>query len=122
MSFLTGKSITIETAKSCLSELLGGAEPINVTVDKIFTAVFKQYGVKKEDIIGSKRNKEIANARHIAIYLIRSITEMSFPNIGKIFNRDHATIITSNEKIEKKIHSDPAFNIEIMGITKEITG
>lgn len=123
LSFLTGKAITIDTAKSCLSELLGGAEPINVTVDKIFTAVFKQYGVKKEDIIGPKRNKEIAHARHIAIYLARNITEMSFPNIGKIFGgRDHATVMFSFDKIDKKIHTDPAFNIEIMEITKEITG
>ncbi len=122
MSFLTGKKITMDIAKSCISELLGGAEPVNVTVDKIFTAVFKKYSIKKEDIIGQKRNKEIAAARHISIYLIKAITEMSFPNIGKIFNRDHSTIIASYDKIEKKVFSDPVFNIEIMELTREITG
>ena len=122
LSFLKGEKITMETAKSCLSELLGGAEPINVTVDKIFTAVFKKYGVKKEDIIGQKRNKDIANARHISIYLIRAITEMSLPNIGKIFNRDHSTVLTSYEKIEKRVFTDPVFNIEIMELSREITG
>ncbi|MBQ7383180.1 MAG: chromosomal replication initiator protein DnaA [Clostridia bacterium] len=122
LSFLTGKKITMETAKGCLSELLGGAEPVNVTVDKIFTAVFKKYGIKKDDIIGQKRNKEIAAARHISIYLIRAITEMSFPNIGKIFNRDYSTIIASHDKIEKKVFADPVFNIEITELTKEITG
>lgn len=122
LSFLTGKKITMETAKGCLSELLGGAEPVNVTVDKIFTAVFKKYGIKKEDIIGQKRNKEIAAARHISIYLIKAITEMSFPNIGKIFNRDHSTIIASHDKIEKRVFSDPVFNIEITELTREITG
>lgn len=122
LSFLKGEKITMETAKSCLSELLGGAEPINVTVDKIFTAVFKKYGVKKEDIIGQKRNKDIANARHISIYLIRAITEMSLPNIGKIFNRDHSTVLTSYEKIEKRVFADPVFNIEIMELSREITG
>ncbi len=122
LSFLTGKKITMETAKGCLSELLGGAEPINTTIDKIFTAVFKKYGIKKEDIIGQKRNKEVAYARHISIYLIKSITEMSFPNVGKIFNRDHSTIISSFDKIQKKVHSDPVFNIEIMELTREITG
>ena len=122
LSFLKGEKITMETAKSCLSELLGGAEPINVTVDKIFTAVFKKYGIKKEDIIGQKRNKDIANARHISIYLIRTITEMSLPNIGKIFNRDHSTVLTSYEKIEKRVFSDPVFNIEIMELSREITG
>ncbi len=122
LSFLKGEKITMETAKGCLSELLGGAEPINVTVDKIFTAVFKKYGIKKEDIVGQKRNKDIAYARHISIYLIRTITEMSLPNIGKIFNRDHSTVLTSYEKIEKKVFSDPVFNIEIMELSREITG
>jgi chromosomal replication initiator protein len=58
-----------------LSQLLIGVEPINVTIDKIYTAVFKKYGIKKEEILGQKRNKEIANARHICIYLVREITE-----------------------------------------------
>ena len=122
ISFLTNKSITMETAKSCLSELLGGAEPVNVTIDKIFTAVYKKYGIKKEDIISAKRNKEIASARHVTVYLIRRITEMSLPNIGKILSRDHTTVMSSIEQIEKKIHSDPIFNIEIEEMIKEITG
>lgn len=122
LNFLTGKKITMEIAKDCLSELLGGAEPINVTVDKIFTAVFKRYGITKEDIIGQKRNKDIANARHIVIYLIREITEMSLPNIGKILNRDHSTVLTSIDKIKKKLTSDSMFNIEITELKNEISG
>ena len=122
LSFLSGKGISMELAKSCLSELLGGAEPISVTVDKIFTSVFKKYDIKKEDIISSKRTKEIAFARHISIYLIRNITEMSLPNIGKIFNRDHSTILSSCDLIEKKRHTDHLLNIELEEMTKEITG
>ena len=122
LNFLTGKKITMDIAKDCLSELLGGAEPINVTVDKIFTAVFKRYGITKEDIIGQKRNKDIANARHIVIYLIREITEMSLPNIGKILNRDHSTVLTSIDKIKKKLTSDSMFNIEITELKNEISG
>lgn len=122
LSFLSGRSISMELARSCLSELLGGAEPVNVTVDKIFTAVFKKYSIKKEDLIGTKRTKEIAFARHVSIYLIRSVTEMSLPNIGKIFNRDHTTILSSCETIEKKMLTDPIFNIEINEMIKEITG
>ena len=122
LTFLSGKTITMEIAKNCLGELLGGAEPISVTVDKVFTAVYKKYGVKKEDLIGTKRNKEIAFARHVAIYLIRTVTEMSFPNIGKIFSRDHATIISSYDKIYKKTSIDPVFNIEVLEMSKEVTG
>ena len=122
LSFLSGKKISLELAKDCLSELLIGVEPINVTIDKIYAAVFKKYGIKKEEILGLKRNKEIANARHICVYLIREITEMSFPNIGKIFGgRDHATIMSSYNKISKSL-SDPMLDIEIKELLHEITG
>ena len=122
LTFLSGKKINMELAHSCISELLGGAEPTNVTVDKIFSSIFKKYNVHREDIIGSRRTKDVAWARHVSIYLIRSITDMSFPNIGKIFNRDHATIMSSNETIEKKIQTDNLFALEIAEMKKEITG
>jgi chromosomal replication initiator protein len=121
LSFLSGKTITMEVAKGCLSELLGGAEPMSVTVDKVFSAVYKKYGINKEDLIGTKRNKEIAFARHVSVYLIRAVTEMSFPNIAKVFSRDHATIIASYDKIQKKLSLDPVFNIEIEEMKKEVT-
>jgi len=120
-SFLNGTAITVETAENCLHELLGGAEPVNVTVEKIFTSVYKKYGIPKDELTGKKRSKEIANARHVTIYLIRKITEMSFPNIGKIFEKDHTTILASYEKIEKRLFSDPMFQVEIMEIEKEIS-
>ena len=122
VSFLTGKSISMELARSCLSELLGGAEPVNVTVDKIFSAVYRKYNVGKEELLGTKRNREIANARHLTIYLIRTITEMSLPNIGKIFNRDHSTVLASCSFIEKKINLDSIFKMELDELIKEVTG
>lgn len=121
-SFLSGQRITMETAKSCISELLGGGEPLNVTVDKIFTAVFQKYGVNKEDLLSTKRNREIAEARHVAVYLIRTVTEMSFPSIGKLFSRDHATIMTSYKKIEERTMKDAVFFMEITELSKEISG
>jgi len=101
---------------------LGGAEPISVTVDKIFASVYNKYGISKESLTGNKRNKDIANTRHITVYLIRELTEMSFPNIAKIFERDHSTIISSHRLIETKIIEDPAFAADIGELKKEITG
>ncbi|MBE6696578.1 MAG: chromosomal replication initiator protein DnaA [Ruminococcaceae bacterium] len=121
MSFLSGRKITMELAKGCISELLGGAEPTSVTVDKVFSAIYKRYNIKKEEIIGTRRTKEIAAARHLSVYLVRTITEMSLPNIGKIFNRDHSTILSSIEAAEKTLRNDPILEIEIAEMIKEIT-
>ena len=121
-SFLSGQEITMEMARNCLSELLGGAEPINVTVDKIFSAVFNKYNVSKEELLGQKRTKDIAHARHISIYLIREITEMSFPSLGKLFNRDHTTMIESCKRVSNDVAKDPLFSMELSELAKEISG
>ena len=121
-SLIMEQVINLELAKSCINELLGGAEPISVTVDKIFSAVFKKYNVSKEDIKGKKRVKNITWARQVTIYLIREITELSFPDIGDIVDKDHSTVIYSNNLIVKKIASDPLVNIEIEELIKEISG
>ncbi|MBR2334798.1 MAG: chromosomal replication initiator protein DnaA [Clostridia bacterium] len=120
VKFLSGSEITMDIAKKCMNELLGGAEPINVTVDKIFAAVEKKYNVSKADLESKSRVKEVAQARHLAIYLIRSITEMSLPHIGKMFNRDHSTVISSIEAIDKKRAMFPSFDAEVSEIKKEI--
>ncbi len=120
--FLSGQEITMEVARGCIADLLGGEEPVSVTVDKIFATVYKKYGITKEDLIGKNRSREIAQARHVTIYLIRKITEMSLPNIGKLFNRDHTTALASCEAIEKKLKTDAMLTLDINEMTKEVTG
>lgn len=120
IGFVYGKVITMDVARGCIDELLGGAEPVDVTVDKIFSAVYRKYGIKKEDIIGERRTKNIAQARHIAIYLIRQITDMSFPGIGRILNRNHTTIISSIETVEKNIMASQSFSMEIDELIKSV--
>ncbi len=122
LRFISGQSITMELAKSCLSELLGGAEPVNVTVEKIFGAVHAKYNIPKSELVGKKRTKEIATARHIAVFLIREITDMSYPSIAKIFDRDYATIHASFEQMDRKYTSDSMFKIEIDSLIKDVTG
>ena len=119
--FLTSEKIDMDLARGCISELLGGAEPTSVTVEKIFSSVYQKYGIKKEDLISTKRNKEIAYARHITAYIIREVTEMSLPSIAKIFNRDRTTIISSLETIERKLVTDAMLNFEIKEIIKEVS-
>ena len=120
-SLIMNQEINMELAKSCLSELLGGAEPISVTVDKIFSAVYKKYDVSKEDIKSKKRPKNITWARQVAIYMIREITELSFPDIGEIVDKDHSSVIYSYNLVSKKITAEPLINLEISNLIKDIT-
>lgn len=118
--FLEGQKINMEIAANCLQEFTGGVVPTQVIVDKIFTCVHKKYGVDKKTLLGLSRVKDVALARHITIYLIREITEMSYPSIAKLFDRNHSTVISSCEHVEKKMSADPLFAINISDIKKDI--
>jgi len=119
-SFLNGTPITVELAKSCITDILVGNEPATVTVDRIISKVSKKYGIDEEDIKSRKKTKEIANARHVCIYIIRKLTELSLPAIGKIFGRDHTTIMSSLSVVENEIKRNPMYEVEISELIKEI--
>lgn len=122
LSLLTGTPITVELAKNSIADLMTGGEPVSVTIDRIFEKVGKKYGVSVEDIKGVKRTKDIAYARHITIYMMRKLTDMSLPQIGKLFKRDHTTVLSSIKTIEREISANPSIDIEITELTKEIRG
>ena len=117
---LTGEEITVETAARSIADLMSADQPDPVTVDKILAHVTKKYGVSLEDIKGKKRTAEISLPRQVAIYLIRTMTDNSYPNIGKIFGRDHTTIMSSMRTMENEIKQNSLFEIEINDLMKQI--
>jgi len=119
-SYLTGVPISKELAVACTSDIITGIEPVKVTVDKILEKVSKKTDVPIAEIKGRKRNKNIAGARHISVYLIRKLTDMSLPAIAGIFGRDHTTIMSSIDNIDAEIKANPSFEIEIGELIKEI--
>ncbi len=119
-SFLNGQVISVDLARICIADLLTGTEPVKITVEKILERVSNKYGVSVEEIKGRKRTKDIALARHICIYLIRRLTDASFPTLGKIFSRDHSTIISSQNLIDNEIKNNSIFELEIENLIKEI--
>ena len=121
-SLVDGRKITLAFAQEILSDLVGDSEPLAVTLEKIFAATAKKYGVTKEEIVGKKRTKEIMQARHVAVYLIREITEISFPTIGKMFGKDHSTAHSSYEWVKKKIIQSPLFDSDVATLKKDIYG
>lgn len=120
LSLLSGTPITLEIAKGAVSDIVTDREPSNITVDKIFSAVALKYRVPVEDIKSRKRTDNIANARHVCIYLIRSLTDLTLDKIGQLFSRDHTTAMSSFRKIDKQISSDAAFEAEINELISDV--
>jgi chromosomal replication initiator protein len=93
-----------------------------VLIEKILLHVSKKYSVSVEDIKSKKKTDSIAGARHISIYIIRKLTDLSLKEIGKIFGRDHSTVISSINKIELNIRTVKNYESEINLLIKDIRG
>lgn len=118
-SKLNGKSISIDLAKSVVGDILN-IEELAITKEKIINEVSLYYDIKEEDIRGKRKTSNIVNARFIAIYLLRTLTDMSSPEIGKEFQRDHTTILNAETKIGDRLKNDPQLEYEINLLIKKI--
>ena len=102
-AFLTNMPLTLDMAKHCIIDVSHGSESTVVTVDRIFDRVSRKYGVTVGELKSKERKRNVARTRHICIYLIRKMTGMSFPDIGKLFGRDHSTVMASNNFIDSEV-------------------
>ena len=93
-----------------------------ISFSKIKKTVCDYYSLSKDLLTSKNRTKDIANARHIAIYLCRKLLDEPYENIGKEFgNRDHATIMNSCDKVEKLIKTDPVYLTAVNEIEKKLS-
>ena len=120
-SLVNGSKITIDTARTVLSGVISGTVPPALVAEQIIENISKRYNISIEDIKGKKRTTEIALARHISIYVIRSVTNLSLQNTAKIFGRDHTTILSSIDVIKNKMAEDSSFEYEITNICNEFS-
>ncbi len=120
LSLLSGTPITLEIAKGAVSDIATEREPSNVTVDKIFAAVSIKYKIPTEEIKSRKQTSNVVNARHVCIYLIRTLTDLTLSQIGQLFSRDHTTAMSSLRKIENRISSDTSFEAEINELISDV--
>ncbi len=118
-SCLNSEEVTISLVTSCISDLLTDNGNLKITAQKIISTVAEKYNVSENDIYSNKRTSNIAKARHICIYLIKKLMDLSYPAIGRILKRDHTTMLHSYETIANEIKINSVFEIEINEMIKE---
>ena len=115
------KPINITTAQAAISDIINNSEPAPVTVEKIIEEVGRTYGVSPEDILSQKRKAAISNARHVSMYIVREITQMSMIAIGEIFGgRDHSTVVYATKQVDNTLKKDAYAKGMIEDIIKNI--
>lgn len=120
-SIMKINEITIDVINECLKNKITAVKSVgNISIDKIMEIVALYYDLTVLDIRGKKRTLSIALARQIAMYLSTQYTRYSTTQIGKYFNKEHATIIHAAKKIKKSMEEDKKLKSDIINIENRI--
>jgi chromosomal replication initiator protein len=118
---LNGDPYNIQTAQAAISDIINNDQPTPVTVEKIIDEVARTFGTTAEEIRSSRRSANISNARQVAMYVVREITDMSMESIGQEFGgRDHSTVVYALQQIDEKTARDPKIKATVNDIIKNI--
>jgi chromosomal replication initiator protein len=111
---LTAQPITVESAEQIIGDLVRSKEPRRVKIDDILRVVMKHFGVNRGDLLSSRRNRSIVRPRQIGMWLAKSLTARSLPEIGRRFGgRDHTTVLHAIRKIESLLQEDSTLREEV---------
>lgn len=115
---LTGCDIDLPQAQALLGKRF---DPKRVSNEDIVETVAYYYHMQRSDLQSNLRTKHIAHARQVAVYVMRELTEISFPQIGKIFGgRRHTTMLYAYEKMKEQIALEPVLRQQIQEIMDQI--
>lgn len=113
--------ITLRLAEDTLKDIYPQASQRKISADSILYETANYFEIPADDIIGRSRTREIVNARHVAMYLTRELTDFSLPEIGKRFgNRDHSTVKHAYDRILDLIDSNKELFQDIQRLTAVI--
>ena len=117
---LVGRDITIDVSQEVLRDLLRSNEKY-ITIDLIQRKVCEFYSVKLSDLNSAKRQKAIAMARQVAMYLSKELTTKSLPDIGRNFGgKDHSTVIHAVKRVKENMEKDREFATDLEILTKSL--
>ena len=105
---LKNAKITVDVVRMALYELL--PDDRATSPSDIIRFVAQHYGIRVADLKGRSNRRSIALPRQVAMYLIRDILELSFPEIGKIFSKHHSTVMYAVDNVQKMRQSNPDFD------------
>ncbi len=116
-----GQPISMAFIQDRMSDIIPPPAP-PPSAEQIITKVAEHYHVRPADIRGDRRPANIAHPRQIAMFLTRRITNLSFPEIGREFNRDNSTVQHGCKKVEADMRTNPNLRAEIELLEKMCKG
>jgi chromosomal replication initiator protein len=121
VQFGNGGTIDFKLAMGAFKGVGNISEKNEVSINKIKRIVSDYFGLTRQQLISNSRTKNIASARHIAMYLSRKLLDLPFIKIGEEFGkRDHSTVMNACEKVETTLKSDINYKNMVIELEKQI--
>lgn len=113
-------SLTLDEATALIRPHLRTADR-RVTVDEIQKLVCEHFALKQVDLLSQRRTRAVARPRQVAMYLAKTLTTRSYPDIGRRFGgRDHTTVLHAVRQIERFKAEDPAMASDVETLTRKL--
>jgi chromosomal replication initiator protein len=118
---LTRSPVELSLAEEVLRDFIPDGDEPQVTVEQIMASTAEYFGVSLEDLRGHSRSRILVNARQVAMYLCRELTDLSLPRIGQAFGgRDHTTVMHADRKIRQQMAERRSLFNQIAELTNRI--
>jgi chromosomal replication initiator protein len=116
---MTGNQLSVEVAREALKDLLS-KDNKPITPPEVIRVVAAHYGTTVTNLKSKSNAQTIAFPRQVAMYMCKHLTDLSYPEIGRVFNnKHHSTVMYSVEKIDEKMQNDPQFARVLEGLMKQ---
>ncbi|MEP6650511.1 MAG: helix-turn-helix domain-containing protein, partial [Lapillicoccus sp.] len=118
---LNRQPVTLDLAEVVLRDLIPSEQPAQITVSTIMSETARYFGLTIDDLCSSSRSRQLVQARQIAMYLCRELTELSLPKIGQHFGgRDHTTVMHADRKIRQLMGERRTIYNQVTELTNRI--
>ena len=120
-SKLNNQPVTLEMPEHQVRDLIRPSEPKRIKIEDIQRIVARQYNVSRSDLLSSRRTANVVRPRQVAMYLAKTLTLRSLPEIGRRFGgRDHTTVLHAVRKIEGLVSKDTTLSDEVESLKRQL--
>ena len=120
MASLTREAISMSLARRALKRIIT-QRPHTVSIDNIQKVVGDHFGLPDTKLREKVRTKQVANARHIAMFLSHRLTNFTKKDIGQYFGgKDHSSVIYAIQQVDKKLLADDGYRLEVEELSRRL--
>lgn len=114
------RALTFDEIKTIVNDVIHVNLPIDDIVKKTIDIVSEIYGITPEEITSKSRTQTVSTARNVCMYVIKALTGITLNETGKIFGKNHSTVINSIANIEKEMNSNQKFRSLVNDILRQV--